>query len=80
MSLSRRHFLRTSAVLGAVVSVPSTLRTNEPVSAPAPGLPPLDRAPNGVREYELTIAETSLRLDGRSARATTINGSVPGRG
>jgi CopA family copper-resistance protein len=78
MSWSRRHFLRTSAALGAVVSVPSTLRTNEPVSAPAPGLPPLDRAPNGVREYELTIAETSLRLDGRSARATTINGSVPG--
>jgi CopA family copper-resistance protein len=78
MPLSRRHFLKTSAALGAVVSVPSTLRTKEPVSALAPGLPPLDRAPNGIRQYELTIAETTLRLDGRSARATTINGSVPG--
>jgi CopA family copper-resistance protein len=31
-----------------------------------------------VREYDLTIAETSVRLDGRNARATTINGTVPG--
>jgi len=78
MSLSRRHFLKASAALGAVVSVPPTLRTNPPVNAPEPGLTPLTRAPNGIREYELTIAESTLRLDGRSARATTINGSVPG--
>ncbi len=43
-----------------------------------PGLGPLSPAPGGVRHYELTIAETSLRIDGRSARAITINGTVPG--
>lgn len=43
-----------------------------------PGLGPLAPSPNGVREYDLTIAETTLRLDGRNARAITINGTVPG--
>lgn len=43
-----------------------------------PGIGPLAPAPNGVREYDLTIAQATLRLDGRSARATTINGTVPG--
>lgn len=43
-----------------------------------PGLGTLSPAPNGVREYDLTIAETTLRVDGRNARTVTINGTVPG--
>ena len=33
---------------------------------------------DGERVYELEIAETRLRFEGRAATATTINGTVPG--
>jgi CopA family copper-resistance protein len=77
--VSRRRFLGAAAVVGAGAALPSPLRV-APRDADIldPGLGPLAPAPNGVREYDLTIAETTLRLDGRNARATTINGTVPG--
>jgi CopA family copper-resistance protein len=77
--VSRRRFLGAAAVVGAGAALPSPLRAAP--DAPAildPGLGPLAPAPNGVREYGLTIAETTLPLDGRNARAITINGTVPG--
>jgi CopA family copper-resistance protein len=80
--LSRRRFLGASAVLGAGIALPVPLAA-APATAPDgarldPGLGPLPPAPNGVREYDLTIAESKVRIDGRNARATTINGTVPG--
>ncbi|MBW7933987.1 MAG: copper resistance system multicopper oxidase [Gemmatimonadaceae bacterium] len=79
VSLSRRHFLGASALVGAAAVLPGTLRAAvRQAPSLSPGLTPLAPAPNGVREYELTIAETAVRLDGRTARATTINGMVPG--
>lgn len=75
---SRRGFLGAAALVGAA-ALPHPLRGAALESNPLdPGLAPLDRVPNGRREYDLTIAETSLRIDGRNARATTINGTVPG--
>lgn len=76
-SLSRRGFLASAAV--STAALPSLLRAqpSERVRLD-PGLSPLAPAPNGVRSYDLTIAETTLRIDGRTARAVTINGTVPG--
>jgi CopA family copper-resistance protein len=80
--LSRRRFLGASAIVGAGIALPAPLSARQAVAAVGaqrdPGLGPLAAAPNGVREYELTIAETTVRIDGRNARATTINGTVPG--
>ena len=76
--LSRRGFLGAAALVGAA-ALPTPLRAAVLDSNPLdPGLLPLIPAPNGRREYDLTIAETTLRIDGRNARATTINGTVPG--
>lgn len=59
--------------------MPNPLRAAALASNPLdPGLAPLPPLANGRREYDLTIAETTLRIDGRNARATTINGTVPG--
>ena len=77
--VSRRRFLGAAAVVGTSVALPAPLRAAAQEPAPLdPGLGPLAPAPNGVREYDLTIAETRVRIDGRSARAVTINGTVPG--
>ena len=78
-SLSRRQFLGAATVVGvgATLPAPSGAAPRQAEGLDA-GLPPLAPAPNGVREYDLTIAETTVRLDGRNARATTINGTVPG--
>ena len=77
--VSRRSFLEAGALLGAAAALPEPLRAGVATARSLdPGLPALAPAPGGVREYDLTIAETSVRLDGRNARATTINGTVPG--
>lgn len=77
--VSRRSFLEAGAFLGAAAALPAPLRAGAATSpALHSGLPALAPAPGGVREYDLTIAETLVRLDGRNARATTINGTVPG--
>ena len=77
-SISRRSFLGTSTLLGLGASVRPSVAPTEAFPALDTGLGPLAPAPGGVRAYDLTIAETRLRLDGRAARATTINGTVPG--
>ena len=77
--VSRRSFLEAGALLGAAAALPEPLRAGVATARSLdPGLPALAPAPGGVREYDLTIAETIVRLDGRNARATTINGTVPG--
>ncbi|MBX3173513.1 MAG: copper resistance system multicopper oxidase [Gemmatimonadaceae bacterium] len=76
--VSRRHFLGTSTVLGAGLALPAPAHRADQDLPLDPGLAPLPPATNGVREYELVIAETQLRVDGRRARATTINGTLPG--
>lgn len=76
--VSRRRFLATSAAAGAIAALPSSLRAEPTTPTLSPGLPPLEPVPGNLRRYELTIGETELRIDGRRARATTINGSVPG--
>lgn len=76
--VSRRGFLGAAAVVGAA-ALPNPLRAVSLEPNPLhPGLAPLPPVPNNRREYDLTIAETTLRIDGRNARATTINGTVPG--
>ncbi len=76
--VSRRRFLSTAAVIGAGSALTSPLRATPPDAPLDSGLGPLSPAPNNVREYDLTIAETVVRLDGRNAKAVTINGTVPG--
>jgi CopA family copper-resistance protein len=77
--ISRRRFVGAGSLLGAAVALPARLGAATFDSQPlAPGLAPLSPTPNGVREYELTIAETDLRLDGRRARTIAINGTIPG--
>jgi len=79
-TLSRREFLNAAAVVSASSALPRTVTTAEAARLD-PGLPPLAPlapAARNLREYDLTIAETRQRIDGRSARAVTINGSVPG--
>ena len=77
--LSRRALLQSVAAAGAATAIgplgPSNARASLIATA---GLRPLAPTADGIREYDLTIAETDLRLDGRAARAVTINGSVPG--
>lgn len=70
--------LGTAAASGVGGLLPQALRADTPVARLEPGLAPLQPTSNGVREYDLTIAETTLRLDGRNARTVTINGTVPG--
>ncbi len=76
--VSRRRFVTTAAVIGAGSALPSPLRAGQLDPELDAGLGPLSPVPNNVREYDLTIAETMVRLDGRNAKAVTINGTVPG--
>lgn len=77
--LSRRAFLGTSTAAGVGLGVLPFRSARAGAPAPLdPGLGPLAPATNGVREYDLTIAESRLRLDGRAAQAVTINGTIPG--
>lgn len=76
--VSRRRFLGTAAVVGAGSALPSPLRASRRDPELDSGLGPLAPAMNSVREYDLVIAETVVRLDGRNAKAVTINGTVPG--
>jgi CopA family copper-resistance protein len=77
-NLSRRQFLSTATVLGAASALPSALNASSPPAELDAGLLPLPPAPNNVRQYDLTIGETVVRMDGRNAKAVTINGTVPG--
>ncbi len=76
--LSRRRFLGAAGALGVTAALPRVAATQGRGSPATSGLPPLAPTVSGVREYDLVISETKLRLDGRRATATTINGTVPG--
>lgn len=77
--LSRRALLRTVGAVGAATAIQPLLPAFARASTTASvGLRPAALTIDGVRAYDLTIAETDVRLDGRAARAVTINGSVPG--
>ena len=75
--VSRRNFLRTAGALGALAALqrvtPAYARTVGDLRARGLTAPP---APGN--ELELAIRETSLRLGGRRALATTINDTIPG--
>ena len=65
----------TGLVTGVNSLVPEYARRAPLRDAPATLVPRVDR---GEVVHELEIAETRLRIEGRSTTATTINGTVPG--
>ena len=75
--ISRRRFLGYSGAVGAVAGMerllPGYLRAPSGGSRGAPDV--LDGSEGPVH---LTIAETPIEIDGRTAPAVTINGTVPG--
>ncbi|MBA3852963.1 MAG: copper resistance protein CopA [Gemmatimonas sp.] len=78
---TRRQFLGSAAVAGAGLALSVRAAAAAAADVPAsldPGLGPLPPSTTGSREYDLTIAESHIRLDGRAASAVTINASVPG--
>ena len=80
-TLSRRRFLNTSAALGLLAGAEALLPgyARAAGTSATPGIRALrPRIVNGVAEYDLRIAETPVEIAGRRARATTINGTVPG--
>ena len=76
--LSRRTMLQSLGAVGLVAGAgrlfPDWARTAAAASPPAPA----PRTLRGESVHELEIATTRLRIDGRAATATTINGTVPG--
>ncbi|MCW1382523.1 copper resistance system multicopper oxidase [Novosphingobium sp. KCTC 2891] len=71
LSMARRDLLRIGAVGGLGVGLGAMLPAwAQPVS---PGLPTLSG-----EDITLRIARGSLAIDGKAARAVTINGTVPG--
>ena len=75
--LSRRSFLgyggAAAVVAGADRLLPARLRTEGSLHRGAPDV--LDGKDGPI---ELVIAETEIRVGGRRARATTVNGTIPG--
>ncbi len=70
-ALTRRHLLRGGACAGGALALGGWLPAwAQPVSS---GLPALSG-----EDIELRIAKGSLDIDGKPARAVTINGTVPG--
>lgn len=75
--VSRRHVLQSIGAAGLIAGV-QRLAPGQAGGSPgaaAPLSPPLI---DGARTFDLRIAETRLRVDGRSATAVTINGTMPG--
>lgn len=79
--MDRRTFIRSSAALGLLTGIgalmPAWARpwTDGPLRPPA--LAPTRRAGRLV-EYDLTIDRTPLAFGGKTGKAVTINGTVPG--
>ncbi len=73
ISYSRRSFLRSSLAAGLALGAEGAL----PAYARASGLPSERTAPR-VSSYDLTIGGVPLRIGGKGADATAINGTVPG--
>ena len=84
-AVSRRKFVKTTGALGVAAGLSSFLPAySHPVSLSAnsgrmdPLAPVRPRTIDGVKTYDLSITETPFRVKGRSGRAQTINGTVPG--
>jgi|GEM_PF-1986506 len=75
--ISRRTFLHTSSTVGALTAlgqvVPTYAQTEHQGHR---GTPATRRAPT-VREFDLTIAKTTIDLDSIPAHAITVDGSTP---
>lgn len=77
--LSRRALLRSAAATAAATAVrPLSPAFARAATTATEGLRPAEPTADGVRAYDLTISESDLRIEGRAARAVTINGSIPG--
>ena len=77
--LSRRGFVRSAGALGALAGIESLLPGYAWGDTGAPGMQALQpRMEGGLGVYDLTIAETPIRIGRRSGQAITINGTVPG--
>ena len=78
--LTRRDFVRAAGATGMVVGMESLLPSWALASTNGAGamqsLQP--RREGNLDVYELTIAETPVRVAGRGTDAVTINGTVPG--
>lgn len=77
--VSRREFLGASAMFGVGLGLERLLPAwaqGSNAGSPPGALQP--RMVDGVAIYDLTIANTPLRVAGRGASAVTINGTVPG--
>ena len=72
--ISRRLLLKRAAVLGLLAAVERLVPARAVTSAADAG----SQTPLSGNVVDLTIAETLFRLDGRTATAMTINGTIPG--
>ena len=72
--ITRRQLLRSTASAAALLA----LQGLRPAWARSPqGLPSAGAASAGLREFDLTIGETPIQVDGRQGLAVTVNGSMP---
>jgi len=72
-TFNRRRFLRSTAALGMAAYTSRLL----PAYALEPGYASIATT-DSSGAIDLTIAETEIEIDARQAKATTINGTVPG--
>ncbi len=73
--LTRRRLLKTASATGAIFAVQQMLPAwaRNMAGTRAPGNPR-----TGAHEFDLTIAETPIAIDGRQGSAITLNGGIPG--
>jgi len=82
-TVTRRHFLRSASALTALAGVQTLFprwaqaSPGRPAQAGLEALEPTRRVGSRV-EYDLEIARKDFEVDGRSTRAITLNGTVPG--
>jgi CopA family copper-resistance protein len=73
--ISRRHLLQTTASAGGILALQGLL----PVWARnMSGMRSPSDPRTGPHEFDLTIAETPITVDGRQGSAVTMNGGIPG--
>jgi CopA family copper-resistance protein len=73
--ISRRRLLQTTVATGALVGAQALLPAwARNVAGTLPSAGPR----TGPHEFDLTIAETPLQIDGRQGSAITLNGGIPG--
>ncbi|MEO6447015.1 MAG: copper resistance system multicopper oxidase [Gemmatimonadaceae bacterium] len=76
---SRREVLRSMGAMGALAGAERLLPSYARVATDGTGMSELaPRIIDGRAIHELEIGETSVVIEGRRARAVTINGTVPG--